>query len=152
MGLINIGSSTAFADCLSLILEALYASYLIVCVLLLYRRMRGQIGSGSPSDSEDTSAIDFVSDPSLMQWGPWRVPEPLGTINNAFACVYLIIIAFFSFWPTTTTITAATMNYSVLVTAAVAIFSMIYYLVYARRTYSGPVVEIDPIMALRGEI
>lgn len=151
LGLINIGSTTAFGDVLSLILEALYVSYLIVCVLLLYRRMKGQIGIGSPPE-DDVAGMDYVSDPSLMQWGPWRVPEPWGTINNAFACVYLIIIAFFSFWPTTTTITAASMNYSVLVTGAVAVFSILYYLLHARKTYTGPVVEIDPMVATRGEI
>ena len=113
--------------------------------------MRGQISSGPGSDAAPED-IDFVSDPSLLQWGPWRVPEPLGTINNVFACIYLIIIAFFSFWPTTTLITAASMNYSVLVTGGVAMFSMVYYFAYARRTYSGPVVEVDPMMAARGEI
>lgn len=38
--------------------------------------------------------------------------------------------------------TAKNMNYTVLVTGAVAGFSVIYYLVWARRIYSGPVIEI----------
>lgn len=34
------------------------------------------------------------------------------------------------------------MNYTVLVTGAVAGFSVIYYMLWARKIYSGPVVEI----------
>lgn len=34
------------------------------------------------------------------------------------------------------------MNYTVLVTGAVAGFSVIYYLLWARKIYSGPVIEI----------
>lgn len=33
------------------------------------------------------------------------------------------------------------MNYSI-VTAAVVIFAVVYYVVYARRIYTGPVVEV----------
>ncbi len=38
--------------------------------------------------------------------------------------------------------TAKNMNYTVLVTGAVAGFSVIYYLLWARKIYSGPVIEI----------
>lgn len=34
------------------------------------------------------------------------------------------------------------MNYTVLVTGAVAGFSVIYYMLWARKIYSGPVIEI----------
>lgn len=38
--------------------------------------------------------------------------------------------------------TAKSMNYTVLVTGAVAGFSVIYYMLWARKIYSGPVIEI----------
>ena len=34
------------------------------------------------------------------------------------------------------------MNYSVLVTGFVVLFSVVYYLLYARKVYKGPLVEI----------
>ena len=57
------------------------------------------------------------------------------------ACAYSIIILFFSFWPPATPTTAATMNYSVLMTGAVLVFSVVYYFLYARKMYTGPVLE-----------
>ena len=51
-----------------------------------------------------------------MAWVPWHVHGSLGSANNSFAYVYLVILLFFSFRPAATPTTAATMNYSVLVT------------------------------------
>lgn len=145
LGLINIGSPLAFSDCLSLILEALYTSYFIVCSLFLYRRLRGQIGIPSASEiayhtSEESD--DPTKNPALFQWGRWHVPGMWGVLVNAVACIYLLVVSFFSFWPTEVEVTPETMNYSVLVTGAVAVLSLTYYAVWAKRTYRGPVVEI----------
>jgi choline transport protein len=35
------------------------------------------------------------------------------------------------------------MNWAILVTGAIALISAVYYLVWARKTYHGPVVDID---------
>jgi choline transport protein len=43
LGLINIGSTTVFKDIISLALEGLFSSYFIALVLLLWRRIRGDI-------------------------------------------------------------------------------------------------------------
>lgn len=77
-----------------------------------------------------------------LVWGPWHIPGVWGIMNNVFACIYLIIVFFFSFWPPGTPVGPETMNYSILVTSVVAAFSVIYYLVWARREYDGPVVEL----------
>jgi hypothetical protein len=53
-------------------------------------------------------------------------------------------VFFFSFWPSFKEVTAATMNWSILVTGAIALLSTVYYLVWARKTYNGPVIEISP--------
>ena len=53
-----------------------------------------------------------------------------------------MIVMIFSFFPAVIPVTAASMNYSVLVLGAVAIFSLIYYWAWARRSYDGPIVEI----------
>jgi amino acid transporter len=74
-------------------------------------------------------------------WGPWRIPGLLGTINNAYACVYMIFVIFWSVWPPATPVQADTMNYSVVVTGGVLILSGIWYFVRARKVYRGPILE-----------
>ena len=138
LALIIIGSSTAFNNIISLSVGGLYTSYLITSSLMLYRRCTGRIRLSS--DSPDSLANP--GDARLI-WGPWRVPGVFGIVNNVFACVYLTIILFFSFWPPTTPTTAQTMNYSSLVLGTMVIFSVGYYALFARKAYLGPVVEVE---------
>ena len=140
LGLINIGSTAAFQAIVSLTINCLYASYLIVCGLLLYRRCTGFVHGRTEAT---TSAL---ADTVHLVWGPWRVPGLLGIANNALACLYLTILLFFSFWPAATPVSATTMNYSVLVMGVEVIFSIVYYYVWANKTYDGPVVEIHPVV------
>jgi choline transport protein len=86
-----------------------------------------------------------VTDDDMMRtvWGPWKIPGVMGIANNAFACTYLTFVFFFSFWPTFKDVTVATMNWSILVTGGIALLSAVYYVVWARKTYHGPVVEIS---------
>ena len=78
-----------------------------------------------------------------MQWGRFRLPGFLGIFVNVVACVFMIIIIFFSFWPPATPTTAVSMNYSVLVFGAVILFSIAYYVMIAHKTYVGPLVEVE---------
>lgn len=77
-------------------------------------------------------------------WGPWRIPGALGIANNAFACAYLTFVFFFSFWPSFKDVSPANMNWSVVVTGGIALLSTVYYLVWAKKSYHGPIVEITP--------
>ena len=124
LGLINVGSTTVFDAFMSLLLESLFLSYLIVVVLLLIGRLSGKVGSSGP-----------------VQWGPWRLPSIFGIVNNLFAIGYLVIICFISFWPSELPVTPDNMNFSVLVTAAVVIFSSIYYFSGARRVFHAPEIK-----------
>lgn len=137
--LINIGSSTAFNDVVSLVISCLYSSYLIACVLLLYRRI---IGTIQPMQQD---RVQVAGENPQMTWGPWHVHGALGIANNSFACVFLVILLFFTFWPAATPTTAATMNYSVLVTGFVVCSSVLYYLFWAKNFYRGPIVEVNRI-------
>ncbi len=133
LSLINIGSSTAFNDVISLTIDGLYGSYLICCSLLLWRRCAGAISL--PNERSPNQH-------GTLTWGPWHLQGWFGIAVNAFACVYMIIILFFSFWPPVTPTKTSTMNYSALVTGAVLIFSVFYYLLRARKVYTGPVIEV----------
>ena len=153
LALIYIGSSTVFEDVVSLSTSGLYASYFIPCSLLLWRRITGQIKPHSSRDDDTTSpahlptgsTVEITGDDEVVQpvlaWGPWRIPGILGIANNAYACVYILFVLFWSFWPPSTPPSPSTMNYSVLMTGAVILFSIVYYHVWGKHQYMGPLIE-----------
>lgn len=133
--LINIGSEVALQDILSMAVSGIYSSYLLVGCLLLYRRCRGDIFQHNDSDG----AINVPG--AKLVWGPFHVPGVIGTIINAYAIVYMIIVVFFSFWPPHISPTVTKMNFSVVGTGGTIILAVIYYLVRAKNIYTGPVLE-----------
>lgn len=138
LGLINIGSAVALNDVVSMAVSGLYSSYLIVAVLLLWRRCSGAISNYNASD--DT--VVNVPGAKLM-WGPFRVPGIWGILINTYAVIYIVIVIFFSYWPTELPVTVTNMNYSVVGTMGVVILAIIYYVLRARHVYTGPVIEIS---------
>ncbi|KAE8370714.1 putative amino acid permease [Aspergillus caelatus] len=137
LGLINIGSDVELKDILSMAVSSLYLSYLAVGTLFLYRRVCGHIRASS--ECEDM----IVNVPNApLVWGPFQVPGILGTVNNGYAVCYMIIVVFFSFWPTTVVVDYQSMNYSVLGTFGTVLIAIIYYVVRAKYVYHGPVVEV----------
>ncbi|KUL86450.1 hypothetical protein ZTR_08132 [Talaromyces verruculosus] len=189
--LINIGSSTAFNDVISLTITGFYGSYLVPCALLLYHRLKagnilpyGSVVDGqdlgvnnavsgviSPSDNDESFAdkankiaenkpgnastpisvtaadeqgrITFA--PTQLVWGPWHIPGLLGIINNAYACIYMVFVIFWSVWPPATPVVADTMNYSVVVTGGVIILSIVWYWIRGHKEYKGPLVDKEVI-------
>ncbi|KUJ19903.1 uncharacterized protein LY89DRAFT_580511, partial [Mollisia scopiformis] len=141
LALITIGSSTAFNDIVSLSVAGLYSSYLICAVLLLYRRLTGSF-QNALTDLAETPVFLNTKGAQLV-WGPWHVPGVLGVINNTFACIYLTVILFFSFWPPSTPIVPSTMNYNVLVSGGLVAFSLIYYMLWAKDEWDGPIIEVQ---------
>lgn len=163
LALIYIGSPIAYSDIISMSVSGLYASYLIPCSLLLWRRSTGQIlpyseyendaaeqysllherSTSIRTGSEDDDPIqgEKVVDMPLM-WGPWRVPGILGTLNNVFACGYCCFVLFWSFWPQYANPTAGEMNYAIVGFIGVLIFSVAYYFLWGRREYKGPLIEL----------
>ncbi|EFX05078.1 amino acid permease [Grosmannia clavigera kw1407] len=139
LSLINIGSYIAFQNITSVSISCLYSSYLIAAVLLLYRRTT--TGFVMP-DSTDMPALANTTGAKLV-WGPFRVPGVFGVANNVFAICYLIVVGFFSFWPPMMNPTPQTMNYSVVVTGGLVLFSLVYYFVWARKEFNGPIVEAE---------
>lgn len=136
LSLVNIGNATAFNGVISTSIAGLFGSYLMASALILYRRLRGDIRNPNPDDI----LVNTVG--SSLTWGPWRLPGLFGIANNTFSCAYLIFVFFFSFWPATREVTPESMNWAVLVFGAVICFSMLYYVVWARKVYSGPIVEM----------
>ena len=135
LSLINIGNSLAFDGVISISVAGVLGSYLIAASLLLWRRVTG--GISEPRD--DDTITNTVG--TGLTWGPWRVRGKLGTANNVFTCAYLFFIFFFSFWPVQSEVTPQSMNWGSLVTVVVIAFSLVYYFVWARKVYKGPVIE-----------
>ena len=139
LGFINLGSATALNDILSVCVSGLYISYMICGVLLLYRRCtRGFI---MPKAGSELPALANTAGEALV-WDWWHMPGIWGILINAYSIFYMAVILFFSFWPPITPVDYTTMNYSIGVTGGVAIISVIYYLVHAKKEYKGPIIEV----------
>ena len=134
LSLVSLGSAIAFTDLVSLTVAALYPSYFVCCALLLWRRCSGHI--------KPHSDLSTQIGPDNLAWGRWRIPGVLGILNNIFACVFLVVLWFFSFWPPETPVTPATMNFSCVMFGAVLIASLFWYYVSARKTYVSPLCEL----------
>ena len=162
--LIYIGSSTAYNDVISISVSGLYASYLIPCSFLLWRRITGQIkphrlgeddgaetSTGQdrgpnilhPLTVEDDGDIETVLEQQDLNWGPWRVPGLLGTLNNSFACIFCVWVLFWGFWPPATPVNKENMNYSVLVLGSVIFFAVARYFLGGKVGYRGPLVDYE---------
>ncbi|KAI4109309.1 MAG: hypothetical protein LQ339_001809 [Xanthoria mediterranea] len=146
LALINIGSGVAFNGVISLTINGLYSSYLLAAGLLLWRRCTGAIAlpttyESNPKIVTEGEAVSAQGTIHLT-WGPFRLPGAAGIAVNVVGCLYMLIIIFFSFWPPTREIDAATMNYSILVTGFWILFSIVYYFAYAKRIYKGPLMEV----------
>jgi choline transport protein len=164
---IYAGSYAGFNDVISLTVTGFYGSYLLPCALLLYHRVKGNImpyhghadveesvGSSSGNIDEKQPA-EPIPEPmhawfeTRLTWGPWQIKGILGSINNAYACCYMVFVIFWSVWPAETPVTAEGMNYSIAVTGGVMILSAIWYFVRGRKEYKGPILDDDAQVVAR---
>ncbi|KAF3491965.1 uncharacterized protein GIQ15_01482 [Arthroderma uncinatum] len=150
LSLIVIGSTTAFNIIVSLTVACLYVSYLTATILLLYHRCTGSVSY--PSSTTNTGPALANTTGARLVWGPWHVRGALGIAINIFGCIYLTVILIFSFFPAKAVPTAGDMNYSVVIWAFVVVFSVVYYLAYARRVYEGPLVEVDTVPSMESRV
>jgi len=114
----------------------LYASYVITESFLLYRRCTGAIRT--------RNNVDDTTEPGTLVWGPFHLPGIFGIAVNVIAVCFGIIIFIFSFFPVATPVTPQSMNYSVVMSAFVLIAAVVYYIVWARKEFKGPIVEVTP--------
>ncbi|MCJ1426816.1 hypothetical protein MMC29_004719, partial [Sticta canariensis] len=94
LALINIASATAFNALTSLVIASFYSSFAISAAVLLHKRL--------------------TTPPEQMFYGPFKLGRagiPIIILSLAYSAIGI----FFSFWPASSTVTAKTMNWSVLV-------------------------------------
>ncbi|KXL51510.1 hypothetical protein M433DRAFT_60067 [Acidomyces richmondensis BFW] len=121
ISLINFGSSIAFNAILSLAAVAQMATYSISITCVLWRR---------------------ISCPHTLPKSQWTLGH-YGIPVNALGAVYSWFSFFWAFWPQATPVDATSMNYSSVMFGGVLVFSLIYYLVKARKSYEGPVTKTE---------
>lgn len=141
IGVINIGSSAAFSDVISLSVSSLYLSYIITEAFLLYRRCTGGIRTRSSRDSMFINESENPLSPDTLTWGPFHLPGAFGIAVNLFAVCFGVVIFVFSFFPVATPVKPTSMNFSVLMLGAVILFAGLYYVLWARKEYEGPIME-----------
>lgn len=114
-----------------------YLSYMVVAILLLWRRLTGSVlprSQVSPDETVNTTGAKLV-------WGPFHVPGIWGVLVNAFGIIYGLIASFFSMWPTHTPVGVQTMNFSVVGTFGTILLAIAYYVIRAQHEYHGPIIE-----------
>ena len=121
LALINIGSSVGFGAFISLIVASYYSSFILSATVMLHKRLN------TPN--------------AELPWGPFKLGRA-GVPVTIVAIAYSVLGAFFSMWPTTVNPTIESMNYCILVFAGVLIFSLLFWIFYGRRHYTGPVLDI----------
>jgi amino acid transporter len=119
LGLINIGSSTAFNAVASLLVASFLGSYILPIGLLLYKR---------------------ITKPSSIAYGPFKLGR-FGITTNIFAILWTVLVMVFSFFPPKIPVTLSTMNWSCVLWGVTMISGLLFYIFYQRGRYNGPIVE-----------
>ena len=122
ISLINIGSTEALGAFIGISIAAYFSSFLLASSVMLYKRL--------------------TTNDSQIQWGPFRL-KAWGMPITIVAQIYTVIGLFWSFWPYTPDVTAKNMNYSVLLFGGAMIFSLLFWGVWGRKVYVGPILKMD---------
>ncbi|KAI9843956.1 MAG: hypothetical protein M1837_005997 [Sclerophora amabilis] len=123
LALINIGSTVAFNAFSGLTIAGFYSSFIISAAVMLQRRLT------TPS--------------SDIRWGPFQLGRA-GVPVTVLALCFSVVGWIFSFWPPTAMVTKRTFNWSIVVYFGTLFIAMIWWVVHARHTYTGPKAELFP--------
>ena len=121
INLITLGSVVAFEAIVSLQILALMSTYLVSLGCIVWRRLFGARLPASP-------------------WTLGRFGMPINLLGCCY-CIYLII---FLPWPAAVPVTPATFNWASVMFGGIMLIAALYYVVYARKAYKGPVYYVKP--------
>jgi choline transport protein len=116
LSLIVLGSTVAYNNITSLGLGALISSYIISIGSVLLRRIRGQ-----------------KLLPRRFNLGS------SGLFINIFSLMFMILLFVMIFFPTSPNPAIQNMNWAVFIYSGVMILSLVYFAIWGRKTYLGPV-------------
>jgi len=115
LGLINLGSSSAFIAFVSVGVIALQVSYAIPIGLSLIGDRRNQVNQAR-----------------------WNVGNVIGTIVNTVALTWITFEVVLFSMPGSLPVTEVSMNYASVVLVGFGVISAVWYFAYARKVYKGP--------------
>lgn len=116
LALINIGSTAAFNAFISLTALALYVSYILPILFLLWRR---------------------ISRPKSIVWGPFRLGKYGVPLNLLALCYVLFLVAWMPL-PTILPVDANNMNYAGPLFAAVILGALLDWVISGRKRFEVP--------------
>ncbi|KAK5046856.1 hypothetical protein LTR84_007210 [Exophiala bonariae] len=119
LGFLYLGSTTAFNAVLAMAIIGMYLSYALPIVYMLF------CGRGS----------------TRVEPAPFRMSRKIGIATNIVALLWLVLAIFFSTWPNFYPVTLETMNWSIVVLAGWVVVGAVYYVVWGRKIYEGPIVD-----------
>jgi choline transport protein len=117
LGLLYLGSTTAFNAILSMAILGMYASYLLPIIFMLVRRWRK---------------------PTSIPRGVFRLGHFGGYVTNIVSVFWLVFAMIFSTFPSYQPVTSQNMNYSVVVMSGWLVFGVVYYYTGGNRRYVEP--------------
>jgi len=115
LGLINLGSSSAFTAFVSVGVIALAVSYAIPIGISLLWNRRVEVSQAR-----------------------WNCGPVIGPIVNILAMVWIAFEVILFSMPTALPVTAISMNYASVVFVGFGVISAFWYFAYARKVYKGP--------------
>lgn len=126
--LINIGSTAAFNAIVSITIAGLFTSYMIPIILMIMKRLRGE----------------------HVRMGPWSMGR-IGLAVNIYAVCFLFISIIFSFFPPALPVTPVGMNWSCLMFGGMVLIGLVWYAIWGRKAYNGPIIERPILVTDRPE-
>lgn len=118
LGLINLGSTSAFTAFVSVGVQALAVSYAIPIAISLF------------SGRKDVSTA------------VWKMPSTIGIIINVIALAWITFEVVLFSMPTALPVTEVTMNYASVVLVGFMTIAAVWYIVYARKGKAFPLLYI----------
>ncbi|KAK4506414.1 hypothetical protein PRZ48_000144 [Zasmidium cellare] len=119
LSLINIGSYVALNAINSLGVVSLLFSYNVTIGCMVWRRLFG----------------------APLPQARWSLGK-FGLAVNLVSLAFILPLTFFAFWPVTVNPTAAELNWSPVMFVGILSIAAVYYVVWGRHVYSGPVVLV----------
>ena len=117
LGLINIGSTTAFNALISLTLLGQYTTYCLPTGLILYRRIRRD---------------------KHLPFGPWQLGK-WGIPLNIVTIIFSVVTLAFNLLPPYYPVTASNLNYAPVVFGAALLLTVVFWISRGKYHYRGPI-------------
>jgi putative flippase GtrA len=106
--------------------------------LLLYQWCTGAI---SRYNNGEDGAVNVPG--AKLAWAPFYISGIWNTAVNTYTMIYMVIVMLFSFWPSQMSVEKTTIDFSVVGNVGTIVLALLYYVLRARKMYTGSVMEFS---------